>query len=159
MCECLISYATSVLALLVGTRLLSLSRVVCVGVRTEYPHRALGKGVKVLVTGSRNWVDRQTITDALRAAGAEIVIHGDAQGADWIADAVAQSENMTRVRFPANWGRHGKAAGPIRNRFMFDTVRPDLVLAFPMKGSIGTWDMVKYAESKGCPVIVDERYL
>lgn len=120
--------------------------------------------LRVIVTGSRHWPERELITAAFRDLGVTLVIHGDNGEADWIADAVAQSENITRIKFPPNWGKYHAAAGPKRNRFMFDTVRaaglgPDLVLAFPMKDSIGTWDMCKYAESQGCAVIVEEAFL
>lgn len=115
--------------------------------------------MKVLVTGSRDWQDRLAIQDALRDCGATFVVHGDAKGADWIANEVAKSLGLDVARFPANWNGRGKTAGPYRNRLMFDMCQPELVLAFPLPSSRGTWDMVKYAESKGCPVIVDTRYL
>jgi hypothetical protein len=83
-----------------------------------------------------------------------LVIHGDADGADWIADAVAQTWGVPRVKFPANWTGEGKSAGPKRNRRMFDLITPDAVLAFPMPDSVGTRDMMRYAKAKGCPVLV-----
>ena len=115
--------------------------------------------MRVIITGSRDWQDRQAIDDALRDVGATLVAHGDAKGADWIANEVAHSLNLDVVRFPANWNKYGKSAGPRRNRLMFDMVKPDLVLAFPLKESVGTWDMADYAESKGCQVVVDDRYI
>lgn len=60
---------------------------------------------------------------------------------------------------PADWGRYGKGAGPIRNREMVDA-GADLVLAFPLPGpksrSRGTWDCVGAAEAHGIPVEVRE---
>lgn len=114
---------------------------------------------RVLVTGSRRWPERESIQRALESCGATVVAHGDAQGADWVTTAVAATLKLDLVIFPANWNKDGKAAGPIRNRRMFDMFKPDLVLAFPMKDSIGTLDMIEYAESQGCPVIVEEKYL
>jgi hypothetical protein len=115
--------------------------------------------VRVLVTGSRNWADREAIQTALINCGATLVAHGDAKGTDSIAHEIAMSLGLDVVRFPANWNGHGKSAGPQRNRRMYDMVQPDLVLAFPLTASVGTWDMAKYAELKGCTVIVDTRYL
>ena len=115
--------------------------------------------MRVLVTGSRDWQDRLAIQDALTACGATFVVHGDAKGADWIANEVAKSLGLDVARFPANWNGRGKAAGPYRNRQMFDICKPDLVLAFPLPQSRGTLDMMAYAESQGCPVIADTRYL
>lgn len=110
--------------------------------------------MKVLVTGSRDWADRGAIEEGFNQLSPTLAIHGTAQGADWIADAVAVTRGIDRVKFPANWNKHGKAAGPIRNRMMFDMTQPDVVLAFPLPQSRGTWDMVEYARSKGAAVLV-----
>ena len=68
------------------------------------------------------------------------------------------------LRAPADWGRYGDAAGPIRNREMLDYLLQAQtlgyrvgVLAYPAKRSHGTWDMVRQAESAGVPVIVRRR--
>lgn len=50
---------------------------------------------------------------------------------------------------PADWGRYGKAAGPIRNQEMLES-GIDLVIALP--GGRGTADMVRRAEGAGVPV-------
>jgi hypothetical protein len=52
--------------------------------------------------------------------------------------------------FPANWKKHGRAAGPMRNQQMLDEGKPDLVIAFP--GGSGTADMVRRAKAAGVPV-------
>ena len=115
--------------------------------------------MRVVVTGSRKWNDRTAIKEALLDCGATLVAHGDASGADRIAHAVAASEGIDIVTFPANWNGRNKAAGPYRNRLMIDTVKPELVLAFPMPDSVGTWDAAKYAEKKGIPVVVCDKYI
>ena len=51
----------------------------------------------------------------------------------------------------SDWETHKKAAGMIRNRAMFDTWRPHVVVAFP--GNAGTAGMKEYARSKGCGVL------
>ncbi len=110
--------------------------------------------MKVLVTGSRDWSDRAAIEAGFDAVSPELVVHGDAMGADSVAHAVATGRGIDVVRCPANWNGRGKAAGMHRNRLMFDLVQPDVVLAFPLPQSIGTRGMMRYAESKGCPVLV-----
>lgn len=110
--------------------------------------------MKVLVTGSRDWADRKAIEEGFDLLEPTLIIHGDAKGADWIANAVAGTRGIDIVKFPANWNKHGKKAGPIRNRLMFDSMQPNAVLAFPLPQSIGTLDMIKYARSKDCPVLV-----
>lgn len=110
--------------------------------------------MKVLVTGSRDWTDRRAIEGGFDLVEPTLVIHGDAKGADWIADTVAVTRGIDRVKFPANWNGRGKAAGPIRNRLMFDLLQPEVVLAFPLPQSRGTIDMMEYARSQGCAVLV-----
>jgi len=54
---------------------------------------------------------------------------------------------LTRCR--AEWEKHGKRAGPIRNRQMLE-LKPDGVVAFP--GDRGTRDMITAAQEAGVPV-------
>jgi hypothetical protein len=54
------------------------------------------------------------------------------------------------VTVPADWQKHGTAAGPIRNKQMIVSGKPDLVLAFP--GGRGTADMSRRAEKHGIPL-------
>lgn len=120
--------------------------------------------VRVLVTGSRRAVAsaRMKVDSALRdLLGDEpvTIIHGDAPGIDSIADKVAERYGFNVYRFPAEWdwyAAHGvrEQAGRERNQEMLDTMQPDLVLAFPGKRSIGTWDMVRRAHDAGIPVRV-----
>ena len=79
------------------------------------------------------------------------IVCGGAPGADAMAIDFAIVNWTDFKEYKADWAKHGKAAGPIRNREMFDTEKPDLVLAFP--GGKGTADMVAYAKSKGARVI------
>ena len=79
-----------------------------------------------------------------------VLIHGAARGADEGAARWAKSEGIASRAYPANWRKHGKAAGPIRNQQMLDDGRPDFVVAFP--GGRGTADMVRRAHAAGVPV-------
>ena len=56
--------------------------------------------------------------------------------------------------FPADWIRHGRAAGPIRNEQMLREGCPDLVVAFHDDPGLGrgTADMVRRALAAGVPV-------
>ena len=56
--------------------------------------------------------------------------------------------------YPADWDKHGKAAGPIRNKQMIDEGKPDLVIAFP--GGRGTAGAVRLAKFAGVTVRVVE---
>jgi len=122
--------------------------------------------MRILVTGSRNWADRPAIHNQLRSLrrfnpdqGPYVIVHGGCpSGADAIANDfglyVEPGEWELEVH-RADWGRTGKAAGPIRNQFMVDT-RPDFVLAFPLGGSRGTRDCIRRAQVARLPMIVTE---
>lgn len=83
--------------------------------------------------------------------GITTIIHGGAQGADRLALSWANRNLITEEPYNADWRKHGKAAGPIRNQRMLDEGKPDLVVAFP--GGRGTADMVRRAKAAGIEVI------
>lgn len=109
---------------------------------------------RVLVCGGRAYNNRALLFDVLDVAHAANPIielmHGDAPGADRLADEWAQGKVAIRA-FPAPWDALGNRAGPIRNQKMLDEGKPHLVIAFP--GGRGTADMVKRAETAKVPVV------
>lgn len=109
---------------------------------------------RVLVCGGRNYEDRRAVGRALAAIHAEtpisVVIEGDASGADRIASNWARHNRICNLKVPAHWATLGKAAGAIRNGWMIDFCRPELVVAFP--GGPGTRNMVEQATAAGIPV-------
>lgn len=115
--------------------------------------------MKVLVTGSRDWpwAERKIIEDALRDAGATVVVHGNARGADSVAKWWALDNGIEYRAYPANWDLYGRAAGALRNQEMLDKEhRPEepieRVLAFPTEKSVGTMDMIRRAREVGLRV-------
>ena len=115
---------------------------------------------KVLVCGGRAYKNTKAVEAALdaefeRSADGLLVVHGGSSGADAIANAwvwgkKARGLNVGAEVHPADWARHGKAAGPIRNTEMALTF-PDVVLAF--RGGEGTADMVRKARKHGLSVV------
>jgi hypothetical protein len=114
------------------------------------PADALDAPTTVLFCGSRDWDDLAAIRSVMADLGPDLlVVHGGARGADRMAGGVA-AELGHKVRvYAANWGEHGKAAGPIRNAQMLAAEDVDLVVAFPRGESRGTWDMVAKARQAG----------
>jgi len=114
---------------------------------------------RILVTGSRRWTDRKVIRDAImQAAGHDVlcpmILHGNQKGADTIAGEVAAWHGFPELAVRAHWAYYGgKEAGPIRNDWLLE-LEPDIVLAFPMDDSKGTWDTVNKAKALGIPVTV-----
>lgn len=108
---------------------------------------------KILVTGDRNWTDKDLIRKALAEwlQPGDTVIHGGAKGADSLASEVAYEwDDVQVVEYAAQWEAFGPAAGPIRNRRMLDE-RPHVVLAFHdnPEQSKGTRDCVLVARARG----------
>ena len=107
---------------------------------------------RLLITGGRDFTDRGAIENALLDLDQrpDVVIHGDAAGADRVAASVAEEHGLDVWKFPANWARYGKSAGPRRNYQMLVEGRPTHVLAFP--GGPGTENMIKQASKAGLRV-------
>lgn len=106
---------------------------------------------RVLVCGGRNLSDSAWVFSVLDDLAPRSVIHGAARGADSLAAAWANARGVPCRAFPAAWGEHGRAAGPIRNRQMLHEGKPTLVVAFP--GGRGTANMMKQAIGAGVPVL------
>ena len=107
--------------------------------------------MRVLVCGSRLWKDPWPILRELtKFHDGTVVIHGDARGADHLAGVVAEGLGFEVIAVPANWNKHHKAAGPIRNKKML-SMRPMTVLAFheDISQSKGTKHMVFIARNAG----------
>lgn len=84
------------------------------------------------------------------------VVHGDASGADSMAQEWANRLAIEVVAVPAEWSLHGSAAGPIRNEDMLMKHKPKRVVAFP--GGRGTADMIKRVQNrKGAIELIEIR--
>lgn len=109
----------------------------------------------VLVCGGRefrNVVLMGDVLDALhRHRRVQFVVHGNQRGADLLSDVWAYARRVRKRGVPADWGRDGRAAGPIRNKAMLDLFHPHLVVAFP--GDVGTNGMVNLAIADGVATI------
>lgn len=112
--------------------------------------------LKILVCGDRNWVDFLTIYTTLREFNPDLVIQGEARGADTLAKDACDALRIDHIGYHANWDDFGKAAGPIRNQRMLEEQNPDLVLAFHnnLDESKGTKHMVTIARKAGVRTIV-----
>jgi hypothetical protein len=118
--------------------------------------------MKILICGSRNWdnekaIRRELMNLILGLAFVKdiLIIHGAAKGADSQAGKLAQGMNLAVRAVPADWNKHGRAAGPIRNMEML-RMRPDQVWAFTedLSKSRGTAHTVTHARKMGIPVTV-----
>jgi hypothetical protein len=116
----------------------------------------LAPNTVLLVCGGRDYSDKHTLWVTLNGCvhdrGVIRVIAGGAKGADTLAEEWAKIQEIECVVYHADWAKHGRAAGPIRNQQMLDDSKPNLVVAFP--GGRGTADMVRRARAAGIEVIL-----
>lgn len=104
-----------------------------------------------LICGGRKFLDEAMFDEVMRRlvdmwGCPSKVVHGNAPGADSLADRWAKRMNVEIAACPADWDTHGKAAGPIRNEDMLMKHKPKRVIAFP--GRNGTADMVQRARNR-----------
>lgn len=109
--------------------------------------------MRIIVCGGRDYIDQAAAFHALDRAHQHrpiaLVIHGAARGADTLAGEWAAARGIECQPCPADWNKHGRRAGPLRNTHML-TLQPDGVIALP--GGKGTEDMVAQAIGAGLPV-------
>ncbi len=108
-----------------------------------------------VICGGRDFSDAgmfaSAMGDLIRLRGMpECVVNGGARGADLMAKQWAEHHAIEARSVAADWGLHGKAAGPIRNQTMLDKYKPDFVVAFP--GGRGTADIVRRSREAGVDV-------
>ena len=108
--------------------------------------------MRLLVCGTRTYSDEFFMFARLDELHSKhnitVVIEGEAKGADKMARKWAEQNNIPVSRFPARWGKFGRAAGPIRNKQMLTEGQPDMVAAFidkPLGQTIGTLNMINQA--------------
>lgn len=117
--------------------------------------------MRILITGSREFKDESVISKAIAEAAAGVdsnlvtVVHGAARGADTLAANAAWRMGLLTEAHPADWDRHGKSGGYIRNAEMAK-LGADVCLAFPIGESRGTRMMIELAKKHGIEVRVYE---
>ena len=129
--------------------------VVCYSSR---PGPAAARSLVIAAGGGRDlaWPHQRVAAELLARSSGRLVhllLHGGARGADARA---AHQLGWCSLVMPAEWGRHGRAAGPIRNRELLEqaiaravahtspgSITSVLVVAFP--GGAGTASLVKQA--------------
>lgn len=122
---------------------------------------------RVLVTGSRDWDEPDTVERELDKLLIEhsrlTVVHGDCPtGADQHAKTWAEKQILNGMRigdawvrheaYPALWAVFDKSAGPIRNKYMTQ-LEADICLAFPLASSRGTISCMTLARAAGIRVV------
>lgn len=113
--------------------------------------------VRVIISGDRRWncanLARRVIARLVARHGEVDIVQGSADGVDFAFVEAAYDAGCGVCSFPANWEKHGKRAGPLRNQEMINE-GADFVIAVhrSLAWSRGTGDLVRRALAAGIPV-------
>jgi ABC-type enterochelin transport system substrate-binding protein len=109
----------------------------------------------IIIAGGRTFNDydslKDTLDEILTVEDFEVV-SGGARGVDALGERYAKEKGHSVKLFPADWDKHGKAAGPIRNEEMAKYA--DGLVAFWDGSSRGTASMIKKAEKHNLEIKV-----
>jgi predicted Rossmann-fold nucleotide-binding protein len=132
--------------------------VVC---HSSEPGSGPARSLVIAAGGGRDlaWSHQRVAAELLARSGGRLVhlvLHGGARGADAAIARAAHQLGWSSLVMPAEWRRHGRAAGPIRNRELLEQAiaraaahtspgssASVLVVAFP--GGAGTASLVQQA--------------
>lgn len=112
---------------------------------------------RILICGDRNWTNYDVILKSLsdehQRESVEVVIQGEATGADVMGKQAAIQLGIPVLSFPADWRKHGRSAGPIRNRQQLKEGKPTKGLVYHdfLENSKGTKDMTKVLQKNNVP--------
>lgn len=105
--------------------------------------------MKLIIAGGRDYIfdvmDDLKLDVIHQQYGVTLVISGGASGADRGGESWAMARGIPTQIMPADWNKHGRAAGPIRNKQMAEMA--DAVALFP--GGRGTASMANEAAKAG----------
>lgn len=110
--------------------------------------------MKVIVAGSRDVTDYETVRQAIARSGFPVtcVISGAARGVDQLGERWAQDHALPLLRLPAEWTTYGRSAGFRRNEAMAGVA--DALIAIWDGRSPGTRHMIETARRRGLRVFV-----
>lgn len=110
--------------------------------------------MKTIVAGSRDITSLDLITTAIEAAPWKIteLVSGAARGVDQLGETYAAAAGIQITKFPADWKKYGRGAGPVRNREMGNYA--DALIAIWDGKSKGTKSMIDIATANNLKVFV-----
>ena len=105
--------------------------------------------MKIIIAGSRSITDFNTIEKPLieycKVHSVTEIVSGGARGVDSLGEQFAIKYNIKIKQFLADWNKHGKSAGYIRNEKMGNYA--DTLIAFWDGQSKGTKHMINYMKN------------
>ena len=113
--------------------------------------------MKLIIAGSRTFTDynklKQICDQFLQdQSNIEIVSGAYYKGADKLGEKYAAEKGLRLTKFPADWKRFGRAAGPKRNKQMANYA--DALIAFWDGKSRGTENMIEISKIKNLIILI-----
>lgn len=99
--------------------------------------------MKLAVVGSRTFTDYARMCSVLDVLKPDVIVSGGASGADRLSERYAKEHGIKTEIYLADWDRHGRAAGIIRNAQIVKSC--DEVVAFWDGQSRGTANTIERA--------------
>lgn len=111
--------------------------------------------MRIIIAGSRS-ATKDEVYSAIYSCNwiniAETIISGTAKGADEFGEIWASEQGIKINRYPAEWNKYGKRAGPLRNEVMAKNA-DGLVAVWDGK-SRGTRSMIDLAKKHGLKIFI-----
>jgi len=117
---------------------------------------------RFLFCGDRKWANKQVIRSVVATLPeGSTVIEGEARGVDTLSRDAALERGLMVERYPAQWSRYGRRAGPIRNQIMLEHGKPEVMIYFHynIAESKGTKDMITRCRKARIPVYSHREWL
>lgn len=112
---------------------------------------------RIVIAGCRNYSNYNLAKEFIETCISDmppqtkiIIISGGCKGADTLGERFAKENGYEIEKYPAQWNKYGRAAGPKRNRIMAE--KCDLVICFWDGKSKGTKSMIDCARELDKPV-------
>jgi hypothetical protein len=119
-------------------------------------NRDKGEFMRIIIAGSRGITDYSVVHEAIIQSGwlADIthIVSGCALGVDKLGERFADNYDITVIKSPADWKKHKKAAGYIRNQEMAQNA--DALIAVWDGKSKGTMNMIEIMQAMDLPVFI-----
>jgi len=109
--------------------------------------------IKVAIVGSRDFPSQYLVERLVYELPRDVtIVSGGARGVDTWAELTALHHKRETVVYRADWAKHGRVAGFVRNN---EIVRnSDIIVAFHHMGSKGTKHTISLCKYLGKPCIV-----
>ena len=112
--------------------------------------------MRTIIAGSRGILSYRHLLDAIKAAAfvgftPTVVLSGTASGVDQLGERWARENKVPLELYPADWAKHGRRAGHLRNIVMAE--KAEALIAVWDGSSPGTRHMIDAARKRGLRIV------